>query len=124
MNIIITPAAEKFMRRMVRFANCGPSAGLRLTVTPGGCSGLRTEFNVEPTPRENELTLNVNGLSVFLPPESVDVLEGATVDFRDSGTATGLEIINPNVSSCACGSGAASGVAHATVDVSAILRKR
>jgi iron-sulfur cluster assembly protein len=125
MNIVVTPAAETFMRRMVRFGNCGQSAGFRLTVTAGGCAGLGTEFNIEPAPREGDLTLDVNGLKVFLPRESSALLEGAIVDFRDSGMASGLAIVNPKLSDCGCGSsGAGRGGRHATVDISTILRKR
>jgi iron-sulfur cluster assembly accessory protein len=124
MNTVVTPAAEKFMRRMVRFANCGADAGFRLTVTTGGCSGLGSDFNIEPA-REGDATLDVNGLKVFLAMESCALLEGATIDFRDSGAATGLAILNPNVNDCGCGSsGAGSGGGQATVDISAILRKR
>jgi iron-sulfur cluster assembly protein len=125
MNIVITPTAEKFMRRMVRFANCGVEAGFRLTVTSGGCSGLGTDFNIEAAPRDGDATLDVNGLKIFLPEKSCALLEGATVDFRDSGMASGLAIVNPNVSDCGCGSsGAGRGGRHATVDISTILRKR
>ena len=47
MDITITPAAQKFMRRMVRFGGDG-ATGFRLLVSPGGCSGLASEFTVEP----------------------------------------------------------------------------
>ena len=112
------------MRRMVRFGNCGQSAGFRLTVTAGGCAGLGTEFKIELAPRDGDLTLDVRGLKVFLPLESSALLERATIDFRDSGMASGLAIVNQNVSDCSCGNnGAGRGGRHATVDISAILRK-
>ena len=39
MNITITPKAEKFMRRIVRFGGGPADSGFRLTVTAGGfCS--------------------------------------------------------------------------------------
>jgi Fe-S cluster assembly iron-binding protein IscA len=44
-NFTLTPAALKFMRRMVRFSET-PAGGFRLTVTPGGCSGSIAEFTV------------------------------------------------------------------------------
>lgn len=40
MELTLTPAAEKFVRRMVRFGGAGEDAGFRLTVSAGGCSGL------------------------------------------------------------------------------------
>jgi iron-sulfur cluster assembly protein len=125
MNIVITPRAESFMRRMVRFGNCGQNAGFRLTVTTGGCSGLGSDFSIEPAPREGDDTLDVNGVKVFLPLESRALLDGATVDFRDHAMASGLAILNPNLNECGCGSsGAGRGGRHAIIDISAIQRKR
>ena len=46
-NLTITPAAAKFINRIVRFAGLGAGAGLRLAVTPGGCSGYASEFSPE-----------------------------------------------------------------------------
>ena len=120
MTIAVTPAAEAFMRRMLRLSNGTPHAGFRLTVSPGGCTGFATQFSIEALPQIADSTLDVNGLSVFLPLESIALLAGATIDYRDSG----LAIINPNVSDCGCGSNSAGrGGRHATVSVSAIGRK-
>jgi iron-sulfur cluster assembly protein len=47
--ITITPAAEKFIRRMVRFSET-PAGGFKLSVAPGGCSGYSSEFSVEAAP--------------------------------------------------------------------------
>ena len=46
-NVTVTPAAEKFIRRMVRFSE-HPEGGFRLTVSAGGCSGYNSEFTVVP----------------------------------------------------------------------------
>ncbi len=120
MTIAVTPAAETFMRRMLRFNNGTPQSGFRLTVTPGGCTGFATRFSIEALAQAGDTTLDVNGLKVFLPLESSALLAGATIDCRDSG----LAIINPNVSDCGCGSSEAGrGGRHATVSVSAIFRK-
>jgi iron-sulfur cluster assembly accessory protein len=117
MNITITPAAEKFMRRMVRFG--GPEgSGFRLSVSAGGCSGLASEFSVETAPRAGDAVHEVNGLKLFLPAESRLLLEGVTIDFADTPTSSGLTFVNPNAASCACGS---SGVSN--VDIKSIGRK-
>lgn len=105
MNITITLAAEKFMRRMVRFDG-SPSAGFRLVVTAGGCSGLAAEFSVEETPREGDGVLDHNGLRVFLPVESRLLLDGVTIDFVDTPMNTGLTFINPKAGGCSCSSSA------------------
>jgi iron-sulfur cluster assembly protein len=124
MNIAVTTAAETFMRRMVRFNDGNLHAGFRLTVSPGGCTGLATQFSIEAAPQPDDATLDVNGLKIFLPLETRALLAGATIDFRDGAMTSGLAIINPNVSDCGCGSsGAGRGGRHATVSVSSIQIK-
>lgn len=123
MNVTVTPSAEKFMRRLVRFSE-SPAGGFRLKVSPGGCSGLSSEFTIEPAPLEGDATLEVNGLKVFLPAESRILLEGVTIDFSDSLMATGLTFIDPKASACACSSSApTSAPGVASVDISSIRRK-
>jgi Fe-S cluster assembly iron-binding protein IscA len=46
MKIDFTPAAEKFIRRLLKFDG-GPGYGLSLYVSPGGCSGMSAEFSVK-----------------------------------------------------------------------------
>ncbi|MGD0679104.1 MAG: iron-sulfur cluster biosynthesis family protein [Polyangiaceae bacterium] len=89
----VTAAAEQFMRRMIRFGGAGPQAGFRLVVSPGGCSGLSSEFTIESTPRAGDRVLEVHGIQVFLPDESCALLDGATIDFSDSLAQTGLTFL-------------------------------
>jgi iron-sulfur cluster assembly accessory protein len=121
-NVTVTPAAEKFMRRMVRFSE-HPSGGFRLSVAPGGCSGYSSEFTVQAAPQGNESELLVNGLRVFLPAESRLLLDGVTVDFADTPTQSGLTFFNPNAASCGCStSDAAAPPAQVSVSLSSIKR--
>jgi iron-sulfur cluster assembly protein len=103
MNVTITPAAERFIRRMIRFGG-GPGSGFRLAVTPGGCSGLAAEFDVQPAPREGDATLEHNGLKLFLPAESRLLLEGVTVDFAETPTQSGLVFHDPKSAGSCCSS--------------------
>jgi iron-sulfur cluster assembly accessory protein len=100
-HVTVLPAAEKFIRRMVRFSD-HPTGGLRLTVTPGGCSGYSSEFTVEAAPRAGDAEMSFGGTRVFLPAESRLVLDGVIVDFVDSPTKSGLTFTNPNQAPCAC----------------------
>jgi iron-sulfur cluster assembly protein len=122
-NVTVTPAAEKFIRRMVRFSD-HPSGGFRLTVSAGGCSGFNSEFTVEPAPKDGDSELLVGGVKVYLPAESRLMLDGVTVDFADTPTKSGLTFINPNAAACGCASsGDAAPPAQATVSISSIARK-
>lgn len=108
-NITVTPAAEKFIRRMVRFSGLSEGAGFRLVVSAGGCSGLNSEFSVESTPAAGDSTVDANGVRLFLPAESRVLLDGVTVDYSDSAMSSGLVFINPNGNACACSSSAGEG---------------
>lgn len=122
-NVTVTPAAEKFIRRMVRFSQ-HPQGGFRLTVSPGGCSGYSSEFTVEPAAQAGDSELLVNGVKVFLPAESRLMLDGVTVDFADTPTQSGLTFFNPKAAACGCAtSGEASPPAQATVSVASIARR-
>ena len=121
--VTVTAAAEKFMRRMVRFSE-HPQGGFRLTVSAGGCSGYNSEFTVEAVPTAGDSELLVNGLKVYLPAESRLMLDGVTVDFADTPTKSGLTFVNPNAAACGCSSSgdAAAPPAQATVAISSITR--
>ena len=119
-NVTVTAAAEKFIRRMVRFSGLGASAGFRLVVSAGGCSGLNSEFTIEATPAAGDSTLDVNGVPLFLPAESRLLLDGVTVDFSDSAMSSGFTFINPNGNACACSS-SGGGAHHASVSSGSVV---
>ena len=124
-NVTITPAAEKFMRRFVRFSGQPVGAGFRLTVSAGGCSGFNSEFTVEAAPQPGDATIDVNGLALLLPAESRLLLDGVTIDVIDSPTKSGLTFIDPKAGACACsssaeGTTAASATGPTKISISAI----
>ena len=124
-NVTITPAAAKFINRIVRFSGLGAGAGLRLSVTPGGCSGYSSEFSAEAAPQAGEQALEIDGMRLFLGAESRLMLEGLTIDFTETPTQSGLAFINPNKAPCACSSAEASAPAPGGVtkiEISSIVR--
>ncbi len=126
MNLTITPKAENFMRRMVRFGLMGNKAGFRLVVSPGGCSGLSSEFSIETGPKFGDYVLELVDLNVFLPESSRALLEGCTIDFADTMMETGLKFLNPDARGvCGCGTSAPGGADPmvATVSVASIARR-
>jgi iron-sulfur cluster assembly protein len=124
MNITITPKAESFMRRMIRFNGGEAGSGFRLCVAPGGCSGYSSSFTVESAPLQGDAVLQSNGIKVFLPAESRILLDGVTIDFADTAMSTGLTFINPNAQTCACSSsGTGAPPKAATVSIASIQRR-
>ncbi len=107
MDLTITPSAAKFIQRMIRFGGAGESAGFRLVVSPGGCSGLSSEFSVEAEPLAGDATVTIDGMKLFLPAESRMLLQGVTMDFKDTPLQSGLVFVDPKATGCGtCGTSA------------------
>ncbi|MDO8769593.1 MAG: iron-sulfur cluster assembly accessory protein [Burkholderiaceae bacterium] len=124
-NVTITPAAAKFIKRIVRFSGLAAGAGLRLAVSPGGCSGYSSEFSAEAAPAAGEQLLEVGGVRLFLGAESRLMLQGITIDFTETATQSGLSFIDPNKEACACSSAeTAPKVGVTKIEISAIGRGR
>ncbi|SRR5271166_3499055 len=102
MDVSLTPSAEKFIKRLLRFDG-GPGSGLRLQVSPGGCSGLAAEFRVQAAPQNGDAVVEVNGFKLFLPAESRLLLDGVTIDFSETATQSGFVFHDPKKAACACG---------------------
>ncbi len=102
MDLNITPAAEKFIRLMLR-ADGGPGSGFRLAVSPGGCSGLMADISVLPSPEPGDAIIERNGVKLFLPAESRILLDGVTIDFADTASQTGLVFHDPKATCCSQG---------------------
>ena len=105
MCVTLTPAAAKFMSRMIRFGNTGETAGFRLSVKPGGCSGFESSFEVEAAPRPGDTIILQKGVTLFLPADTCDLLSGYTIDFSDSRLEGGFSFSNPaKPHACGCSS--------------------
>ena len=102
MELTVTTAAEKFIKRILRFDG-GPGSGFRLAVTAGGCSGLAAEYSVEAAPRAGDAVVEAGSIKLFLPAESRLLLDGVTIDFAETPTQSGFVFHDPKKKACACG---------------------
>jgi iron-sulfur cluster assembly accessory protein len=81
-----------------------PAAGLRLSVSQGGCSGYSYGMAFAEAAQPGDWVGEFGGVKVFVDPESAPVLAGVEVDWVESLQATGFAIRNPNAArSCGCG---------------------
>jgi iron-sulfur cluster assembly accessory protein len=77
---------------------------LRISVQPGGCSGLRYQLFFDERTLDGDVTTDFDGVVVVVDRMSVPYLNGAMIDFVDSIEKQGFTIDNPNATgSCACG---------------------
>jgi iron-sulfur cluster assembly protein len=100
----ITPAAVKQVQFLMKKRG-EASLGLRVGVKGGGCSGLSYMMNLEPEPRDNDHTFEVNGIRVFVDPKSARFIEGTTLDYSIKNLLEGGWVFtNPNAGrTCGCG---------------------
>src|SRR6266550_3193776 len=98
------PALAQLRELMGQQENASPDLGLRVFVYPGGCSGMSYGMAFEDQPAEDDFTINVDGLKLYVDETSTQYVSGATIDFEDSLMGGGFRILNPNaVRSCGCG---------------------
>jgi iron-sulfur cluster assembly accessory protein len=81
---------------------------LRVAVRPGGCSGFSYEmfFDGEIAVDDERASFGADGtaVAVVVDPASAQLLEGATLDYKDGLNQAGFSITNPNASrTCGCG---------------------
>ncbi len=102
--IKLTPNAISAVERFIKGA-AAPVAGLRVSITGGGCSGFQYALSLEEAKNADDHVLEYGAVTLLVDPLSAPLLEGVTVDFVDSLTGSGFKFENPNASSsCACGS--------------------
>lgn len=99
----LTPSALKAVNRFISTSG-DPVVGLRIHVQGGGCSGLQYGMKLEAEKAEDDVLVEMDGVTILVDPFSAPLLDGVTVDFVDSLSGSGFKFENPNASAgCACG---------------------
>jgi len=77
---------------------------LRVAVRPGGCSGFSYEMFFDGDIAADDQKVVFGPVSVVVDSASAQLLEGATLDYKDGLNAAGFAITNPNATrTCGCG---------------------
>lgn len=80
------------------------TAGLRVSVLPGGCSGFKYSLNIEERALDDDMSFDVNGVRIFVDGFSAQYLSGVTIDYVSSMQGSGFTFTNPNATGgCGCG---------------------
>ncbi len=99
----LTEGAINKLRQLID-AEGDESMALRLAVRPGGCSGFSYEMYFDNEFDEVDLVEEFDGVKVVVYPQSLEMVKGSTLDYKDALTGAGFAINNPNVQrSCGCG---------------------
>ena len=80
------------------------TAGLRVRVVPGGCSGFQYSLNIEEESRNGDFIVEKEGVRLFVDMFSAQYLNGIQVDYTSNMMGSGFTFENPNATGgCGCG---------------------
>src|SRR5471032_2168394 len=93
--------------RRIAFLQTQEDAGgafLRIAVSGGGCSGFQYGFSFDDTRQDGDQVFERDGVQVVVDDASLDLLNGAEIDFVEDMMGASFQIKNPNAASaCGCG---------------------
>ena len=85
------------------------TSALRVIVMPGGNGGVQYMLSLESDVREDDVSMDTDGIKVVVDSYSVPLLEGAKIDYVNTLMRSGFVISNPNFvgggGGCGCGGG-------------------
>jgi iron-sulfur cluster assembly protein len=104
--LALTERAAEEVRKFIRDEKVPEeTAGLRIGVMPGGCSGFRYSLNLEERPEAQDVVIESHGIRLFVDEFSAQYLNGVTVDYKSNFQESGFAFENPNATGgCGCGS--------------------
>jgi iron-sulfur cluster assembly accessory protein len=102
--ITVTEQASKKIKYFLDASGI-PDIFLRISVKPGGCSGLKYQFFFDNNELEEDvINKDYDGFEIRIDKMSAPYLKGSIIDFEDTIEKQGFTIDNPSaVGSCACG---------------------
>jgi iron-sulfur cluster assembly accessory protein len=104
-NITVTTNAVSEVQKFMEEQGAATTAGLRVAVLPGGCSGFQYGLNIEDEAQDDDEILESNGIKLFVDPFSGQYLDGVEIDYVTTMMGSGFTFKNPNASGgCGCGS--------------------
>lgn len=101
--IVLTDNAATKVNELIT-AEGNDELALRVAVRPGGCSGFSYEMFFDSDIAADDVTADYSGVKVVVDPSSAQLLNGATLDYKDGLQQAGFAIDNPNAQrTCGCG---------------------
>ena len=107
MTLNVTESAANEIKKFMSGEEGLPAtAGLRVRVVPGGCSGFQYSLNIEEDSRPNDhVMMGAPGVRLFIDGFSAEYLNGVEIDYVTNMMGSGFTFNNPNATgSCGCGS--------------------
>lgn len=96
--------AEKVQEFLASQAAVADTAGLRVGVRGGGCSGFQYALAFDEQ-RDGDTVFEHRGIRLLVDDASLAYVRGSVIDFVDGLQGAGFKVENPNVvAACGCGS--------------------
>ena len=96
--------AQKVQEFLSSQGEVAASAGLRVGVKGGGCSGFQYQLAFDEQ-KDGDVIFESHGLKVLVDGPSLPYVDGSQIDYVDSLQGAGFQVNNPNVvAACGCGS--------------------
>jgi iron-sulfur cluster assembly protein len=96
--------AEKVREFLEAQSAVAETAGLRVGVRGGGCSGFQYALAFDEQ-RAGDSVFEDKGIRLLVDNQSLPYVQGSTIDFVDGLQGAGFKVDNPNViAACGCGS--------------------
>ena len=97
-------AAEEIKKFLSAEDDLPETAGLRVRVVPGGCSGFQYSLNIEEESNSGDFVMDKAGIRLFVDMFSAQYLNGITIDHTTNMMGSGFTFENPNATGgCGCG---------------------
>lgn len=97
-------AAEEIKKFLAGEEDLPESAGLRVRVVPGGCSGFQYSLNIEEESRQGDFIVEKNDIRLFVDMFSAQYLNGVEIGYTSNMMGAGFTFENPNATGgCGCG---------------------
>jgi iron-sulfur cluster assembly protein len=103
--VTFTPQGAKKVQEFLATQEAdATTAGLRVGVRGGGCSGFQYQLAFDER-RDGDVVFEDQGLKLLVDAQSLPYVDGSQIDYVDAMTGAGFQVNNPNVvAACGCGS--------------------
>ena len=102
--VALTETGAEKVREFLSSQGLNETAGLRVGVRGGGCSGFQYQLAFDEQ-RDGDAIFEHSGLRLLVDNQSLPYVDGSTIDYVDSLQGAGFQVNNPNVvAACGCGS--------------------
>ncbi len=101
--LTLTEAAAERARTMIAARGSG-TAGLRIALKSGGCSGMAYDIEYASEVRPTDEVVEDRGVRLFVDPAAVLFLAGSRIGWEETVLQSRFTFENPNeVARCGCG---------------------